>query len=73
MASAYVPYQECMESVTKETRSSTEDFCSYSSSEVYGISKEINKELHRGLLLIVEKKKQTHEETKVWASLEARR
>jgi hypothetical protein len=41
-----------MKSARKYTRSSTEDFCIYSLLEVYEISKEINQELHRGLLLI---------------------
>ena len=50
--SAYIPCQKCMESVMTQTRSSTEDFCSYSSLEVYAISKEIDQELQKGLLLI---------------------
>jgi hypothetical protein len=41
-----------MKSARKQTRSSTEDFCVYSSSEVFEINKEIDQELHRGLLLI---------------------
>ena len=41
-----------MKSVRKYTRSSTEDFCLYSLLKMFGISKEIDQELHRGLLLI---------------------
>jgi hypothetical protein len=41
-----------MKSVRKETRSSTEDFCLYSVLEVCETSKEIDQELHRGLLLL---------------------
>ena len=42
-----------MESVRKWSRSCTEDLCSYFLLEVYGISEEMEKELHRGLMLIL--------------------
>jgi hypothetical protein len=42
-----------MEEVRPWTRSSTEDFCLYSSSEMYRISKFIDQELDTGLLLIL--------------------
>jgi hypothetical protein len=41
-----------MKSVRKYTRNSTEGGCLHSSLEVHEISREIDKELHRGLLLI---------------------
>jgi hypothetical protein len=41
-----------MTSVRKYTSSSTEDFCLYSILEMYEISKEVEQELHRGLLLV---------------------
>ena len=41
-----------MNSIRKWTRGSTEFVCLYSSSQVYGNSKEVDQELHRVLLLI---------------------
>jgi hypothetical protein len=49
--SAHTPY-ECKKSERKSTRSSTEGLCLYPLLEVEEISKGIDQELHRGLLLI---------------------
>ena len=49
--SAYTPHYKCMDSVRKQNRSPIEDFCSYSSSKVHEISREIDQEPHRGFVL----------------------
>ena len=51
-ASAYIPYWKCVESIKKYTRSSTADFCLHSWLKVCEISREMDQELHRGLLFI---------------------
>ena len=50
--SAYILYKQCIKSVRRYNRSSTEDFYVQPLSKVYEPSRERNQDFHRGLLFV---------------------